>query len=361
MVLDEPGPGASRGRLDKGAAFPDQLHLSFEDFAVVDFDRPAVALLQVAHGHAAACRVLDADRVGLGGRVGDRVAFPRLEGLADRVALLALHADHMRQPGGEARFLQVDEALDHAADDAAVTDRDVDHVGNPASQLLEQLDRDTLLPFDSHRVVGSVAVDAAKMLRIGDGELEGVVVGALDRDDGGSVEDALHQFVDRSRLRDEEHDVQAVCGTCAAHRSPGVSGGGETDLLLSMGQGLGGDQLARPVLEGPGREDAVHLEEKAGGPVLPDQPFGADDRGVAHRIAVLVRDVIGEEVIEGDVGFLAQLLELVPVIRDDQVSLGKMQVVVFFGAVGALVDDLVGGEGLAAVIADIGEMHGILL
>lgn len=87
---------------------------------------------------------------------------------------------------------QVKEALVDAADDATIADGDVDNVWGLASKLLEKLDRDAFFAFNGHGVVGGVTIDATEVLCVFDREKEGIVIGALDWDDGGSVKDALH-------------------------------------------------------------------------------------------------------------------------------------------------------------------------
>ena len=123
----------------------------------------------------------------------------------------------MRNLGDKSCLQKIIESFINTADDAAVSDGDIYHIGGAAAQLLEEFYGHALLALYGHGVVCRVAVDAAEVLGVLNGQQECIVICSLHRHDCCAVQYALHELVDGSLFRNKEYDVQAISSTCTAH------------------------------------------------------------------------------------------------------------------------------------------------
>jgi len=87
--------------------------------------------------------------------------------------------------------------------------------------------------------------------------------------------------------------------------------------------GLGGDQLACPVLEGPGRQGAVQLAAQVCKTVLFAKTKRLCKRGAAYRIDFARGYGIGKEIKHAYMLFASKGLQVLTIELDDDISLRK--------------------------------------
>ena len=181
------------------------------------------------------------------------------DGPVDGAAALRLGGDEPGQAVDEADGVQVLQSLPEAGDGAAVAHGDGDVVRHLPVQLLHDLQGHGLLALGEVGVDGSVAVVPAPAVDGLLGEFEGLLIAALNGDDGGAEGHQLGHLSLGGTGGDEDVGLEARRRGVAREGRGGVAGGGAGDDLRPRLPGLGHRHGAGPVLQRCGGVLAVVL------------------------------------------------------------------------------------------------------
>ena len=234
---------------------------------------PALGLLGRHLGEVPGRRVADADRGGLGLRVGERLAGHQ------RRRALGLETTHHGQLRGAAEFGVLLVAHPVGGDVAGVADGQQVVVGSVAEEVAD-LERRGLLALEAHRVDRVDQRDRV-VLRQPARDVEAVVEVAADHDDLGAVHDGLgHLAGGDLALGDQHQRLEPGLGGVGRHRGRGVAGRGAHDGLGALVLGHRDGRGHAAVLEGAGRVVGLDLEPHLGAG-QPGQPVGVHERSAA--------------------------------------------------------------------------------
>jgi hypothetical protein len=178
-----------------------------------------------------------------------------------------------RGPFDEADLAHLAKSLPDGGDGAAVADRDGDPIGRLPVELLADFEGEV-------GVDGAVAVVPAQSLAGSLAELEGVVVAALDADDGRSEDEQPGEFRLGRALGDKDDAAESHGGGHSGERKGGVAVAGAGDDFLALGMAPDGTNGTGAVLQGAGGVAAIVLYEERG---------EADVTGKAERAAKVRR------------------------------------------------------------------------
>ena len=178
--------------------------------------------------------------------------------------------------------MEVLEALPQPCDGAAVPHGDGNVVRDLPAQLLHDLQGHGLLTLGEVGIDGGVAVIPAPAVDSGLAQLEGVLVAALDGDDGGAKGHQLGHLPLGGTAGDEDVGLETRGGGVPRQGGGGVAGGGAGNHLGSRLPCLGHGHGAGPVLEAGGGVHAVILHIELSDPQLTRQAIRLIERAPAH-------------------------------------------------------------------------------